>query len=116
MSRPAIVGDLVYVRPRVLNLKDGQLLEKEMPEGGCGTYACSAYALFFRSKTVTMWDRHRAEASSWTRLRPDCWLSTIPANGMLLSPEGGGGCSCGNWMETSVGFMPLAHREVANQK
>jgi hypothetical protein len=25
---------------------------------------------------------------------------------MVLCPEGGGGCSCGNWMETSVGFMP----------
>ena len=110
MSRPAIVGDLVYVRPQVLTLKDGQILNKQMPSGGCGTYACSEYALFFRSRTVTMWDRHRAEASTWTRLRPDCWLSTIPANGMLLSPEGGGGCSCGNWMETSVGFMPTAHR------
>jgi hypothetical protein len=25
---------------------------------------------------------------------------------MLLAPEGGGGCSCGNWLETSVGFLP----------
>ena len=47
-----------------------------------------------------------AKATSWKRLRPDCWLSTIPAAGMVLSPEGGGGCSCGGWSETSVGFMP----------
>jgi hypothetical protein len=25
---------------------------------------------------------------------------------MVLSPEGGGGCSCGNWLETSIGFAP----------
>ncbi|MFT4559734.1 MAG: hypothetical protein ACI92S_005127, partial [Planctomycetaceae bacterium] len=30
--------------------------------------------------------------------------------GMLLAPEGGGGCSCGSWMETSIGFMPTARR------
>jgi hypothetical protein len=29
---------------------------------------------------------------------------------MLLSPEGGGGCSCGTWLETSIGFMPLSQR------
>ena len=45
-------------------------------------------------------------------LRPGCWLSTIPANGMLLSPEGGGGCSCGKWMEASIGFMPI-NREAS---
>jgi hypothetical protein len=31
---------------------------------------------------------------------------------MLLSPEGGGGCSCGGWLETSIGFMPAAHRQA----
>ena len=52
-------------------------------------------------------DSLQAQLSSWPRLRSSCWLSTIPAAGMLLSPEGGGGCSCGIWMETSIGFMPV---------
>ncbi len=107
MSRPAIVGDRIFVRPAVLSLKDGTVLPETMPEGhGCGTYACTSHALFFRAETVTMWDPETSTRSNWPRLRPDCWLSTIPANGMLLSPEGGGGCSCGSWMETSLGFMP----------
>ncbi len=109
ISRPAIVGNEIYVKPRVLSLKDGTPLDITIPAGKCGTYACSQNALFFRTNTVTMWDRHQGRVSRWTRLRPDCWLSTIPAAGMLLSPEGGGGCSCGSWMETSIGFMPLAH-------
>jgi len=25
---------------------------------------------------------------------------------MVLIPEGGAGCSCGNWLETSLGFAP----------
>ena len=110
MSRPAIVGDRVYVRPHAFQLADGKQLPQQMPGGGCGTYACSSGALFFRAGTVTMWNQETGKSSGWSRLRPDCWLSAIPAAGMLLSAEGGGGCSCGTWMETSVGFMPVAHR------
>ncbi|MBC8354383.1 MAG: PQQ-binding-like beta-propeller repeat protein [Planctomycetes bacterium] len=110
MSRPAIVGDRVYVRPHAFQLADGKQLPQQMPGGGCGTYACSAGALFFRASTVTMWNQDTGKATGWSRLRPDCWLSAIPAAGMLLSAEGGGGCSCGTWMETSVGFMPVSVR------
>ncbi len=106
MSRPAIVGDQLYVRPQVFDLKTGERRALAMPGGGCGTYAYSQGAAIFRAGTVTMWDCQTGDRSSWNRLRPDCWLSAIPAAGMVLCPEGGGGCSCGNWMETSVGFMP----------
>ena len=110
MSRPAIVGDRVYVRPHAFQLADGKRLRQQMPGGGCGTYACSSTALFFRASRVTMWNQANGTSTGWNRLRPDCWLSAIPAAGMLLSAEGGGGCSCGTWMETSVGFMPVSHR------
>ncbi|MDP6557423.1 MAG: PQQ-binding-like beta-propeller repeat protein [Pirellulaceae bacterium] len=116
LSRPAIVGDRLYVRPQAMKLADGVLLPHQLPGGGCGTYACTADALFFRSSTVTMWDGENGKATNWPRLRPDCWLSTIPAGGMLLSPEGGGGCSCGTWMETSIGFMPLSQRASGTER
>lgn len=107
MMRPAIVGGRIYLRPHVLSVKDGSVLPEKMPDGhGCGTYSCTADAVIYRAQTVTMWSAETNLKSTWPRLRPDCWLSTIPANGMLLSPEGGGGCSCGSWMETSIGFMP----------
>jgi len=106
MARPAIAGGTVYIRPSALSLVNGIPLKIQMPGGGCGTYAASENALFFRSGNVTMWDRKKGKTTSWNRLRPDCWLSTIPAAGLLLSPEGGGGCSCGSWMETSIVFAP----------
>ncbi len=108
MARPAIVGDTLYVRPRVFDLATGKRRKPSLPDGGCGTYAASLEAVFYRSGNVTVWDADSGKISAWNRLRPDCWLSTIPACGMLLSPEAGGGCSCGNWLETSVGFMPKA--------
>ena len=107
MMRPAIVGYRIFLRPDVLSLKDGSVLPEKMPDGhGCGTYSCTANAIIYHAQTVTMWNAETNVKSTWPRLRPDCWLSTIPANGMLLSQEGGGGCSCGSWMETSLGFMP----------
>jgi len=105
MSRPAIVDDKVFVRPRVISLADGKILGN-MPSGGCGTYAFSKHAGFYRAGTVQMWDHESNAAGTWSRLRPGCWLSTVPACGLLLSPEAGGGCKCQNWMETSIVFIP----------
>lgn len=108
IQRPAIVGGHVYVRPKILKLSTGEILAMEMPDGKCGTYAATTQSLVFRTRKVSMWNTTSGSTTSWDRLRPGCWLSTIPASGMLLSPEGGGGCSCGSWMEMSVGFMPKA--------
>lgn len=107
VSRPAVVGKHLIVRPWVLDLDTGRELPKAFPKGhGCGSYAAAQGLLILRALEVVLWDLEKNADTRFTRLRPDCWISTIPANGMLLSPEGGGGCSCGNWMEMSVGFLP----------
>ena len=114
LSRPAIVGNRLFVRPAVIDMETGALRAERVPEGKCGTYCCTEHALFFRGDPgarFAMWSSADNQYSQWDRLRPDCWLSSIPAGGMLLSPEGGGGCSCGSWMETSIGFIPLARIE-----
>ncbi len=105
LSRPAVVGEKIYLRPLTLDRTSGEVLSKSFPVGHqCGTYTCTSNALFLRAGNLAMWDGISAAATRWDRLRPDCWISTIPAEGMLLAPEGGGGCSCGGWIETSVGF------------
>ncbi|NOX98121.1 MAG: PQQ-binding-like beta-propeller repeat protein, partial [Verrucomicrobia bacterium] len=105
MSRPGIASGRLYMRPHVLDIKSGETVGT-MPAGHCGTYALTSNTAIYRQGNVTMWDREDNKLSSWKRLRPGCWLSTIPAAGMLLSPEAGGGCSCGIWIETSLGFIP----------
>ena len=106
IQRPAIVNGMVYVKPKVMDLATGEIQSLEMPAGKCGTYAATRNSLIFRTGEIAMWNTLSGSLTSWDRMRPGCWLSTIPASGMLLSPEGGGGCSCGSWMEMSVGFMP----------
>ena len=105
MSRPAIANGLLHVRPQVFDLTNGNVMA-QMPAGGCGTYALTKHAAIFRSSEISVWNIQSDQLSGWPRLRPGCWLSTIPAGGMLLSPEAGGGCSCGKWIETSLGFKP----------
>lgn len=107
LSRPAVVGNKVFLRPFTIDLTSGKVLAKQFPTGHqCGTYTASKNALFLRAGSLTMWDGKSTAATRWNRVRPDCWISTIPAEGMLLSPEGGGGCSCGGWIETSMAFAP----------
>jgi hypothetical protein len=117
LSRPAIVEGKVYLRPLTLDLESGEVLSQKFPDGHqCGTYTASRDALFLRAGELAVWDRESGEATRWDRARPDCWISTIPALGMLLSPEGGGGCSCGGWIETSIGFAPVSFRDPGRVK
>jgi hypothetical protein len=117
LSRPAIVGGKVYLRPLTLDLETGEVLSQKFPDGHqCGTYTASRDALFLRAGELAVWDRESGEATRWDRARPDCWISTIPALGMLLSPEGGGGCSCGGWIETSIGFAPVSFKDPGRVK
>lgn len=84
----------------------GRCWRIDATDGGCGTYALTDRAVIFRAGDVKLWDFTANKETGFPRLRPGCWLSTVPACGMLLSPEAGGGCSCGSWLETSVGFIP----------
>ena len=81
----------------------------------CATWAGSKNLLLYRGAAgriqyggnLNLWNPATSTSTGWTRLRTSCWISAIPADGMILNKEGGGGCSCGAWMETSVGFAPL---------
>ncbi len=115
MQHPVVAGKCVYLEPCGYDLKTGKRVTDKMGRHeGCATYAAVAGALIYRgqSRRIAMWDLKTGKVSSWFNLRPSCWLSVIPAGGMVLAPEGGGGCSCGNWLETSLGFAPKQNRTL----
>jgi len=110
MQHPVVLADRVFLEPCGYDLKTGQRITSGMGRHeGCATYCGTKHALLYRgqSRRVAMWDIGTGQVTSWYNLRPSCWLSTIAAEGMILSPEGGGGCSCGNWLETSLAFAPV---------
>ena len=113
MMHPVVIEDTLYLEPNGYRVVDGVKVTAKMGRrSGCHTYLGSRHALIYRGadRKVAMWDRVKETVTTWDRLRPSCWLSMVPAGGMLLAPEGGGGCSCAKWLETSVGFLPKAHR------
>jgi outer membrane protein assembly factor BamB/SAM-dependent methyltransferase len=108
MQHPVVLRDKVYFEPCVYDAEDGtRLTDKMGRHAGCATYVGTAGALIHRGAggRVAMWDIDSGKSTFWDSLRPSCWLSTMAAGGMVLSPEGGGGCSCANWLQTSLGFV-----------
>jgi len=109
MQHPAVVGNAVYLEPCGYDLDTGErVTDKVGRHEGCATYAAIENALLYRGtgRCISIWDPASGGVTRWERLRPGCWLSTMAGGGMVLSPEGGGGCSCGGWMETSLVFTP----------
>ena len=114
MQHPVISGNTIYLQPNGHNIETGNVVTNNMGKReGCHNYVGAGDALIYRgtSRQISMWSKETESVTSWPRLRPSCWLNTIPSSGMLLIPEGGGGCSCGGWMETSLGFIPRVHLE-----
>ncbi|MCG8651101.1 MAG: PQQ-binding-like beta-propeller repeat protein, partial [Pirellulales bacterium] len=111
MQHAVLMNGKLYVQPHILDAGDGTVLKSGTlgKRRGCATPIGAGNSIIYRggSGPLTLWSLENDKPSEFARLRPSCWLSTIPAQGMLFSPEGGGGCSCGGWMETSIGFAPV---------
>jgi len=108
MQHPVIAGNTIYLEPNGYDLNTGNLITTQMGRhAGCATYAGTAGAFIYRGSggNIAMWDINSETVTTWSGIRPSCWLSTIPGGGMVLSPEGSGGCSCNGWLNTSVGFV-----------
>jgi hypothetical protein len=109
MQHPVLSDETVYLEPHAYDLKSGARLPATIGRHeGCATYAGSRGALIYRglNRCVALWDAGSGQVTTWTNLRPSCWLNTVAGCGLILVPEGGGGCSCGTWLETSLGFAP----------
>jgi hypothetical protein len=108
MQHPVIAGNAIYLEPNGYDLNTGNLVTTQMGRhAGCATYASTTGAFIYRGsgRNIAMWDINSNKVTTWSGIRPSCWLSTIPAGCMVLSPEGGGGCSCNGWLNTSIGFI-----------
>lgn len=108
IQHPVVIGNRLYLEPRGYNIDTGADLGITMgSRSGCTTRAGTTGALIYRGsgRRMAMWDINSGSSSYWNPLRPSCWLSMIPAGGMILLPEGGGGCSCNEWFQTSIGFV-----------
>ena len=102
-----IAAGRLIVEPYVFDLAKGEELFtfKRSGGSGCGTISASSNKLYYRAKHPAEFDLERKE-QEWvsTATRPGCWINMIPANGLLLVPEGSSGCICGFPVQASMAY------------
>jgi hypothetical protein len=105
LSQPVVVNGTLYAEPWAFDLQTGrQLREPGSPSGassfwflrtgGCGPMAASASALFFRKGSIAWSDLLGTGLHTFKGVRPGCGMNIMPANGLVLIPDGSEGCEC----------------------
>ncbi len=119
MTRPLILGDTVIVEPQACDLYTGQTKMRSHPVTGedvawqflrpghtCSMTAASANSLFYRSASTAMYNLEEDRGVTiFGGYRPGCWLTVIPANGLVLSAEASSGCTCSYPIRCSLAFV-----------
>jgi len=127
-SHPSIVDGRVYLLSHItkalitLDLHTGRM--EQNPElfdfwihsKTCAVPTASATGLYFRRNSCYMYDIPSRRAIDLTGVtRPSCWMSIIPAGGLVLMPEASSGCTCGFAIQTSVVLAPRPREETDRQ-
>ena len=124
MRHSFIVGDTLFL-PWAYDLRTGEerLLEQDPLTGQpkrfdvsgknfCGTIAAAKDLLIYRSASIGFTSISQDSGSCWLpESRPSCWISAIPAGGMVLAPEGYSTCICPYNYKTSLAMIPVERNE-----
>jgi hypothetical protein len=113
-----IQGDWVIAMPDAYALRTGETrLAAHLLTGqqepwrfvkayGCGSIVGCENLLCFRSGAAGFLDLATTATTTFGGVRPNCSVSMIPANGLLLMPEGSAGCTCSYNFQTSLALVP----------
>ena len=72
----------------------------------CTTPAASESAFYFRRNSHFLYDLETQSIKDMTRVsRPACWMSMIPAGGLITMLEQSTGCKCGFAIRLSVASL-----------
>jgi len=74
----------------------------------CAPASASRTNIFYRSGYCSTFDLSTGKSAALTRItRPGCWISMMPAGGLIMMPEyGSTSCVCGYPIQTSVVMAP----------
>ncbi|MBA7565518.1 Outer membrane protein assembly factor BamB [subsurface metagenome] len=119
-TRPLIVNDQIIIEPRACDYLTGEIITREHPITGqqvpweflrpgpaCSAITATPNMLSYRSQSTALYDLEGDKGvTHFGAYRSSCWISTIPSNGLLLSPEASSGCTCGFPIKCSVVLAP----------
>ena len=92
-------------RTMVDPLTDRNQVWRFMRSRGCGNIVGSETLLFFRGGNYGFYDSDNPRFTTFGGARPNCNVSIIAANGLLLMPEGSSGCECSYNFQTSLALV-----------
>jgi outer membrane protein assembly factor BamB len=120
-----VIGDILFQEPNALSLEDGRILwNSGVGRRSCAQLSASARYLFGRRGNHYIFSiRDLAEGKGLeavepltTVTRPGCWINTIPAGGLVLSPEASAGCRCYYPVHASMAFVSSNEKDAATIK
>ncbi len=119
-KRPVIAGTTIYAEPFAWELVTGKQVYVDNPLSGrkqpfdfhrgyigCGHFVASAASLFGSKEGLGCIPvGGRPCFTSFSGMAFGCSLGAVPANGVLVVPEGRSGCTCATPLYTSIGLYP----------
>lgn len=108
LTRPVVAAGKIYAEPYIYDLKTGKedgAISRGY--GGCGGFAASNSMLFFSAKGIAFAKlEDQAKYASFQGQKAGCWVNSVPAGGLLITPEGSSGCSCPNPFQATFVLHP----------
>ena len=118
--RPLIIDGTLHAEPWAFDLQTGERKTRINPITGveepwqfarpghhCGCPSAATNLLLFRSWNLGFYDLLEDTGTThFAGQRPGCWISFIPAGGLVLMPEASTGCMCDFPNQGSVVFAP----------
>lgn len=104
VQHPVIAGNRLIAQPEFFDLRTGKKLGDTPERRKCSTMTGAANLLHYRDYYDEVWDLTTGKTSEFKGLRSSCWLGIVSADGLILSSESGGGCSCNFPIQLSIGY------------
>jgi outer membrane protein assembly factor BamB len=108
-KHPMIVGNSVYFKYGSFNLHTGKSLDFTFGSSNCSDFAASSTHLFGRNQgcaSIYSLANSGATQRLSPMIRPGCYISIIPAGGIIMLPAYSSGCTCDFPIQTTIAWQP----------
>ncbi len=108
-KHPVIVGNVVYLKQGNFDLATGRPLGLRFFSSNCADVSASTRHAFTRNQGVARMidlDRGGHGVPLCSVMRPGCYISIIPAGGIIMLPAFSAGCTCDYSLQTTIAWLP----------
>ena len=108
VHHPLISGNLVISEPWAFDLRTGSRLNPNGTGVAFPQIGLWDHLGFVKLSLLSRQLPYGLRPQALRKLinRPGCWISIIPAGGLVLLPEGSSGCVCSYPLQTSMALLP----------